>query len=217
MMSAPHGGDLVNEYLGRLDSALSSVPNARREEILDEISNHIAEERSRLHEESDTDLRNLLDRIGDPTDVAAAARDEEDAAPAPQHSRRIGAVEVLALVLTPLIWPAGVMLLWLSPAWNRRDKLIGTLVPPGGYIFVVVLAQLSFLGMGMSGGCGTVSDSQGNVISQTCTGFSAIPAWQQDLIQAAGIGLFLLVLVLPVLTAIYMGRQLRRWSVEPQG
>ncbi len=45
--------------------------------------------------------------------------------------RRIGAVEVLALVLTPIAWPLGVIMLWLSPAWTTRDKLIGTFLPPG--------------------------------------------------------------------------------------
>jgi hypothetical protein len=68
-MSA-HADQLVHEYLDRLDSLLAGVPQGRREEILDEISNHIAEQRSQIPDESDADLRNLLERIGDPAEVA---------------------------------------------------------------------------------------------------------------------------------------------------
>ena len=218
MMSAPHADQLVSDYLGRLDSALAGLPEARREEILDEITNHIAEERSRLDDESDADLRNLLDRVGDPGEVAGAARDETVEPQVQRPSRRIGPVEVLALVLTPLFWPAGVILLWLSPAWNLRDRLIGTLLPPGGYIFIFFfLPLILFGGLQTSGSCMTVSDSQGNVIQHSCTGFEALPGWQQDLLQAAGIGMFLLLLVLPVLTAIYLTYRARKWSSEPVG
>ncbi len=214
MMSAPHADQLVSDYLGRLDSALAGLPQARREEILDEITNHIAEERGRLHDESDADLRNLLDRVGDPAEVADAARDEVHGRPAPSP-RRIGPVEVLALVLTPLIWPAGVILLWLSPAWKLRDKLIGTLLPPGGYLFILSLPSFLLLSLQPDGGCMAESDSQGH-ITQTCTGVAAMPAWQQDLIQAAAIGLAVLLLALPVLTAIYLAYRARKWSAEPQ-
>lgn len=213
MKSAPHADQLVHEYLSRLDSALAGVPRSRREEILDEISNHIAEERSRLHDESDADLRNLLDRLGDPAEVADAARDEADERPAPQP-RRIGAIEVLALVLTPLIWPAGVILLWLSPAWNTRDRLIAMLVPPGGYIFIVfgLPALLMFGPMSECGG----SSVNGGPYTETCTGVMALPIWQQYLIGGAEITMFIFLLMSPILVAIYMTWRLRRWAAEPQ-
>jgi hypothetical protein len=47
-----------------------------------------------------------------------------------------GILEIAALVLLPFIWPVGVILLWISPAWKRRDKVIGTLVPPRGYLAI---------------------------------------------------------------------------------
>jgi hypothetical protein len=208
-MSAPHADQLVHDYLGKLDTALADLPRSRREEILDEISNHIAEERGRLRDESDADVRNLLERVGDPAEVADAARDDTVDARVPQSSRRIGAVEILALVLTPLIWPAGVILLWLSPAWNTRDKLIGTLVPPGGYLFLIFLPGLLLLGPMSTCSGGSVD---GTPIATTCTGVLALPIWQQDLITVATVGAFLILLVLPILTAIYLARQARTWS-----
>jgi uncharacterized membrane protein len=211
-MSAPHADQLVHEYMDRLDSLLAGLPQERREEILDEISNHIAEQRSQIPDESDADLRNLLDRIGDPAEVASAARDESETVAVPAPARRIGPIEVLALVLTPLIWPAGVILLWLSPAWKVRDKLIAMLVPPGGYLFVVFgLPLLLVLGPTSTCGGGSVD---GRPYTQTCTGVMALPGWQQFLIGATEITVFLLLLMSPILVAIYMAWRLRQWAAE---
>jgi hypothetical protein len=37
-------------------------------------------------------------------------------------------------------WLAGVILLWTSPTWNLRDKILGTLVVPGGLPFAIIVA-----------------------------------------------------------------------------
>jgi uncharacterized Tic20 family protein len=39
--------------------------------------------------------------------------------------------------LLPLVWVLGVVLLWRSRAWTTRDKLIGTLVVPGGLAYII--------------------------------------------------------------------------------
>jgi uncharacterized membrane protein len=212
-MSATRADQLVQEYLSRLDTALRGVPAARRQEILEEITSHIADERGLLHDDSDVAVLNLLQRIGDPVEVAVAAGDDVERFP--NAKRRIGPVEVLALVLTPLVWPAGVILLWLSPAWKLRDKLIAMLVPPGGYVFVVFgLPVLLVFGPTSECGGGSVD---GQPYTQTCTGVMALPGWQQFLIGAAEITALVLLLVSPILVAIYMTWRLRRWAAEPQG
>ena len=213
-MSAPHADQLVHEYMDRLDMLLAGMPQERREEILDEISNHIAEARSEIPDESDADLRNLLDRIGDPAEVAGAARDETQTVAAAPPARRIGPIEVLALVLTPLIWPAGVILLWLSPAWKVRDKLIGMLVPPGGYLFIVFGLPVVLLDSLTVSTCSGGTDD-GRPYPETCTGVLALPAWQQFAIGAVEITVLLLLVMSPILVAIYMGWRLRRWKDEP--
>lgn len=49
--------------------------------------------------------------------------------------------------LTPVLavagWGAGVALLWLSTAWTTRQKLLGTLVFPGGLALPVALSLLT--------------------------------------------------------------------------
>jgi uncharacterized membrane protein len=214
-LKAPHGDQLVHDYLSRLQSALAGVPADRRDEIVGEIAGHIAEERARVENETDADVRNLLERIGDPVQLAAEAApavSSADAAAAAASRSHVGIVEILALILTPLLWPVGVILLWLSPAWSIRDKVIGTLVPPGGYLgiaFAGVPAAL-IVASSNSSQCVTTSDSSGSVLAQTCTGFTAQPQWEQTLIQAIAIAVFVLLLILPVLTGIYLATRLRK-------
>jgi uncharacterized membrane protein len=134
---------LIDDYLDRLERELAEFPAARRRELVQEISEHIAEARAGLEPENEAEIRNVLDRLGDPADIAAEARgsvEEQPAAAAPAPERRSGALEVLALVLillggvvVPVIgWLVGVVLLWISSAWTARQKLLGTLVVPGG-------------------------------------------------------------------------------------
>jgi len=208
-MAAVQVDQLVADYLQTLDQQLSGIAPLRRAEILDEITQHIADERARLGTESEADVRNLLERIGDPAEIATAARDDVGNAGQGQlEVRRIGPIEVLALVLTPFIWPVGVILLWLSPAWRGYDKLVGTLVPPGGYIPLLLVPATGLFLLGPGSSCGGADGSQ------SCSGFASQPIWQQDLITVLLVAVVALLLVLPLLTALYLTWRLRKWSAQ---
>ena len=83
---------LVDDYLKRLNRELAGVPRARRRELVQEIAGHIAEARGDLEKQSEAEIRTLLDRIGEPADVAAEARERFGARP-----RRSG-WDVVALI-----------------------------------------------------------------------------------------------------------------------
>jgi hypothetical protein len=207
----PPREQLVDEYIDRLEAELGDVPPDRREEIVSEIRSHIAEETARGGLSTEADLHNLLERLGDPAEIAAAARPAKTAhEPARAGGGQVGAIEVLAMVLTPIIWPVGVILYWLSPRWNTRDKLIATLLPPGGYPGVVYGLPLVLLLNMHSTSCYTVRDSQGNVIGGNCP-----TEGNQVLLGIIFYAVIVLVLLLPVLVGIYMARQLRKNPVEP--
>jgi hypothetical protein len=75
---------LVEDYLNELDRALAGFPSARRREIVADIEEHIDHQLSELGPApSDSQGRSLLDRVGDPDELAAEARDSFDV-PAPQ-------------------------------------------------------------------------------------------------------------------------------------
>jgi len=63
--------DLVTEYLHEVDFRLSGLPLLQRRELLADLHAHIAE--ARLTAPSEGELIEILERLGSPEEVAAAA------------------------------------------------------------------------------------------------------------------------------------------------
>ena len=72
---------LVERYLKHLEVELDDVPSDRRREIVDEIAGHIAEARAGLDHETEADVRNILEGLGDPAEIAEDARERFDVRP----------------------------------------------------------------------------------------------------------------------------------------
>jgi hypothetical protein len=94
------------------------------------------------------------------------------------------------------------VLLWISDVWSTRDKIIGTLVVPGGLAgalgFVLALGSVpNTVSCGVSG----PDDPVRSCFSHTSTFGSAVA-----LIIGA------LIVIAPIVTAIYLSRRLRRAS-----
>lgn len=142
--------ELVSDYLRHLKAAASSLPADRRRELLEEITTHIAEARSASPGQPGG-VRAILDQLGAPEEIVRADGIGADASPRSLMPDQLGKLEIFAIVLLliggvviPVLgWAVGVVLLWLSPRWGLRDKLLGTLVWPGGLLApLVVLAAL---------------------------------------------------------------------------
>jgi hypothetical protein len=88
---------LVDDYLKRLNAELADLPRARRRELVEEISEHIAAARSELAAPSGAEIRMILERLGEPEDIAAEAREPFELPP-----RRVGWKETAVLVLLPI-------------------------------------------------------------------------------------------------------------------
>lgn len=126
--SASEADKLVRRYLAQLDAALRGVDASRRQEIRAEVHRHIEQGRTGLDRDDVASVRALLSRAGDPAAIAAKA------GASPPASRRWDAWAPWLIIFGPaasgLGWIAGVLILWTSPTWSRRDKLIATFVPP---------------------------------------------------------------------------------------
>jgi uncharacterized membrane protein len=189
---------LVEDYLDRLERELADFPSARRRELVQEISEHIAEARAGLESENEAEIRNLLDRMGDPADIAGEARER----PAPV-ARKGSALDIVALimllvggVIIPLVgWLVGVVLLWVSEAWSTREKLFGTIVVPGGLalpIFLELYATSSEL-------C-----TSGNGGQTTCEGGRPL------VVDILVIGAMSVLLIAPFVTTVFLARRRSR-------
>jgi hypothetical protein len=123
---------LIRRYLAQLDAALRGVDASRREEILAEVHEHIEEGRAGLDPDDAESVRTLLDKVGDPAVIAAEA-----GAPPPGSGRWDAWAPwliIFGFIASGLGWIAGVLILWASPTWSRRDKLIATFVPLAGLV-----------------------------------------------------------------------------------
>jgi len=182
-MTAPHADQLIDGYLARIQAAAGDLPAGARNELLDDMRSHIAEARSREQEETDAMILNILDRLGEPAVVVTEARERLGILPSALY--RPGLLEIAAVFLVVLIWPIGVVLLWISPAWNGRDKLIGSLAPLGGYIGLYAAAVVAT----HTRGCGQIIDQAGHVLRNTCTGASDVPGILSALLTIVIFGL----------------------------
>ncbi|GGM88728.1 hypothetical protein ACFFX1_13475 [Dactylosporangium sucinum] len=95
--------DLVNDYLRAVEQALAGVPAGRRDELLADLSQHIAAKRAELSPETEVEVRSILELLGDPSDVAAEAMLDNDQPPPPpiqiQPGKKLGALAWVLLTV----------------------------------------------------------------------------------------------------------------------
>jgi hypothetical protein len=122
---------LAEDYLERLRYAARRLPRSTRQELLAQIEAHLDEALDPSM--SNAEVLTVLERLGDPEDIVEAQ------APTPTNGKRGGresaAIFLLLFGFFLLVvgWIVGLVLLWTSHAWRIRDKLIGTMVLPGGF------------------------------------------------------------------------------------
>jgi hypothetical protein len=72
---------LLRAYLKDLEAALSSLPRDRRKHLISQIREHVDQALDEEPPRSPAEMRELLDRVGRPEEIAAAALEEESARP----------------------------------------------------------------------------------------------------------------------------------------
>jgi hypothetical protein len=70
--------ELVAAYLARVERAASRLPAGRREELIGDLREHIEIARAESGAESEADVRTILERLGDPESIVAAADTQTD-------------------------------------------------------------------------------------------------------------------------------------------
>jgi uncharacterized membrane protein len=187
---------LIQDYLDRLKKAGRTLPPDQRAEMVAEIRAHISVTLAQSEDQGEATVRTILDRLGTPEDIAAEAgiglRPTGEAT-----GRRVAAFELVTIVLLliggivlpALGWIIGAVLLWASACWTLRDKLIGTLVVPGGLTLAVWLLLFA--------GSTTVCSSNG-------------PCETSGITPGTGIPLFLVAVLCPIGSAIYLLRRAGR-------
>ena len=183
---------LVTRYLKDLNKALRDVPAQGRHEIVSEIKEHIAQAAADRGEEmTENELRSVLDQVGHPETIAEDARERFGV-----HRKKGGALEGIAiasllvggLIVPGIGWFLGVILLWVSSVWTARDKILGTLLVPGGLAAPLAFGAFAIGASSCIGGPG-------------CTGETELT------FPVVGTVLLVLLALAPIAMAIYLGRK----------
>jgi hypothetical protein len=200
---------LARDYLKRLKKASKRLPRARRRELIGEIESHLSE--ALPVGASEAEALSVLERLGEPADIVAEATSGS--------GERAGAREWLAVPLLlfggfalMIGWCVGFALLWSSKIWTRRDKLIGTLVIPGGLALTFVAATMPLSSYGRSTSSGVVVDCTNRLSGKKCKEVAGgvVSHWGHS--NAWGVALLIALLVLPLLTAAYLTWRASRLS-----
>ncbi|MBC2878109.1 MULTISPECIES: HAAS signaling domain-containing protein [Streptomyces] len=168
---------IAEKYLAELEHAAADLPAGRRAELLADVRSHIAVARAEARtgnapeDGDDPAVRAILRQLGDPQEIAAAARADLPAT----DTRAAGSAKKDTVALTLLIaggvlfwlipvlswiaWLIGLVLLLRSRRWTAGDKLAGVagtaLAPvvlsgtalfvsmPGPFLVLAVVALLA--------------------------------------------------------------------------
>lgn len=154
---------LVTEYLRRLEHAAVGLPPQRRTELLTEIRTHIADALRATGRDDDVAIFNVLERLGPPEEIAAAAIREnaptQPSAPAAVAVPHRGFARVALVVLAvgfvlPFVgWVIGAVLVATSDAWSTREKVTGLLV---GVLVMLAVAPVLTVAVGRDSSLGTL-------------------------------------------------------------
>lgn len=101
-MNQTRGDALVADYLDRVRAAAARLDPGRREELIQDLREHIAAARAELSPETEAGVRTILERLGDPAVIVAEASVGEApvrAAPAPPATSNKSVLTVLIVVL----------------------------------------------------------------------------------------------------------------------
>lgn len=213
-MSTTELHPLAAEYLERLRVVSRLLPRSQRRDLLREIEAHFAEATDPAM--SDAQVLDVIDRLGDPEEIVAAQAPDAPAPTGPGSARRLHEwLAILGLLFGGFFagvgWLIGVVLLWTSAAWTLRDKLIGTLIVPGGY--AGLLGLLLGVGTGESTQVcsSTAAPDPGSSGALAFGGAGAMHCITTGTPSAASHVLMILALVallmLPTTTAVYLARR----------
>jgi hypothetical protein len=209
---------LVDDYLRRLEAAANALPPQRRAELVLEIKGHIDEAMATASVPTDEAwTRTLLERLGSPEEIVSSEGGGPAASGIQMVERPAGTGLELAAVLLltvgsliPFVgWIAGVICLWASKRWRTWEKLLGTLIVPGGPLSLLWISvfwlptQVCQTSSSSSAASGPAADT-----TTSCTGFAFAPA--------VGIPLFVFVVVAPIVVAGWLYSRARaRAALEP--
>jgi uncharacterized membrane protein len=102
-----HADPLVDDYLRRLDTAASALPTHQRAELVSEIRDHLQEALRQTPPGDKAAVRNVLERLGTPEEITAAATDPSPPGHPADAFSQVNGLAIASLLLA-VLWFAGI-------------------------------------------------------------------------------------------------------------
>lgn len=115
---------LLRAYLRDLDAALAGLPRGRRKQLVGEIRQHVNQALAEQPSQSPAELRSLLDRVGQPEEIAAAALEEQPGRPQPVRTLEKVMIAGVSILLVAGLGTGLALAVW-SP-WSARSPAAAT-------------------------------------------------------------------------------------------
>ncbi len=150
--------DLIRDYLVRLEEAIKDLPYIKGKELVLDIESHIYESLENSGSKDEVEVLNILERLGEPEDVVKEYMrqmniekgnvDTESTTlgdrPYQSHYSNEGIPPWVVIISVALIFPIGIILLWISQWWATKHKLIATLIPVVGVFLMLIMGFGAF-------------------------------------------------------------------------
>lgn len=165
--STTTGDRIVTAYLADLRAAAANLPPATADELVADITEHIAAARADLPDETESDVRAILYRLGSPAEIASAAGPSVHPSPG---GVEYGAIVALTVGTATFAGPIlGLVLMHVSRFWTPRERrrawglVVG--IPLAGIVCAFAVAHL-----------GSIEPWQATAFSLVMLPFGAIAA-----------------------------------------
>lgn len=125
-MTSSEPGDaegVLREYFKQLKRALGDLTEDRRDQLVSEIREHVADAMAQRPPDTPWELRELLAKVGTPTDIAAAALAEVGLTP---HDRHLGRTLLLSGITLVMVMglSVGLLIAFAAPTpQNERTRV----------------------------------------------------------------------------------------------
>jgi hypothetical protein len=205
-MSADTPERIVKDYLRRLSTASRVLPRAERRELRAQIDEHL---RVALSDgPGEAQVRTVLERLGEPEEIVAEQAGARLAAGG-GAGVQVWVTVFLLLFGTGLFlvgWFVGVVMLWSSRAWTTGEKVLGTLILPGGIFgaFFILASMITASGSRCITGATVVGPGvHVRHLASHCTGGTS------TIETILAITLTAFIVIAPIATAVMLVRRAR--------
>ena len=189
------------EYLERLRESLGDLSAEDRRQIVDQVSEHISSAWAALPQQTEAAVREILERLGTPQEIAASA-ELEGGKPLPPHSRNpilIGAAVAVVLVVIGVgiaalagaftrSTPSSVQNIFAPPRSSSTGVSVGTVTVPTvtGQQLAAATQELSTLGLKYTVSYITSNQPVGTVLVQNPSGGARVDSGSKVLLTVSG-------------------------------